>query len=160
VNIGISRNKAAAVRACAPPLYPRALVVFGGEPAARWLRLLKPGFRHCFVALDDGVSWLTLDPLSHRLELAATAVPSAFDLAAHCRDRGLLVVEVTPPAVPLKPAPLGFFTCVEAVKRALGLHARRVLTPHQLYRHLKKIQDRRAPAPATVSATTILGKSA
>ena len=125
-------------RAAAPPLYPRALAVFGGEPAAAWLKILKPGFRHCFAALDDGTRWLTLDPLSHRLELVATAAPSAFDLAGHYRSRGLTVAEVIPGPVPLKPAPLGFFTCVEAVKRALGLHAPWVATPYQLYRHLTK----------------------
>ena len=35
-----------------------------------------------------------------------------------------------------RPAPLMVFTCVEAVKRVLGLHRRLVFTPWQLYRHL------------------------
>jgi hypothetical protein len=36
----------------------------------------------------------------------------------------------------LRPAPLAPFTCVEAAKRVLGLHDRRVVTPWQLYRRL------------------------
>jgi hypothetical protein len=35
---------------------PYALVVFAGHTDVAWLRrLLRPGFRHCFVALNDGV---------------------------------------------------------------------------------------------------------
>ena len=52
----------------APPLYSRALVVFSGGTGVAWLRWLRPGFRHCFVAVDDGIEWLTVDPLLHRLE--------------------------------------------------------------------------------------------
>ena len=35
-----------------------------------------------------------------------------------------------------KPAPFMLFTCVEAVKRVLGIHRRGIVTPWQLYRHL------------------------
>lgn len=120
-----------------PPFHRRALVVFTGATELWWLRLLRPGFQHCFVALHDGARWITCDPLSHRLEIAVQPVPADFDLAAHYRERGLTVVEVTPPPVPLRSAPLGPFTCVETVKRVLGLRARRVLTPWQLCRYLR-----------------------
>ena len=36
------------------------------------------------------------------------------------------------------PAPIGIFTCVEVVKRILGIHARRIFTPWQLYHYLTK----------------------
>ncbi|MFO0989023.1 MAG: hypothetical protein U1F37_16970 [Alphaproteobacteria bacterium] len=118
------------------PLYARALVVFSGRTGVRWLRWLKPGYRHCFVAIDDGSAWLTVDPLLHRLEIRASGLPSSFDLASEYRRLDLDVVEVAPAAVPLRRAPLGLFTCVEAAKRLLGIRARWVLTPWQLRRWL------------------------
>ncbi len=120
----------------AEPLYARALVVFSGSTGVRWLRWLKPGYRHCFVAVDDGIEWLTVDPLLHRLEIRASGLPSAFDLAAEYRRLALDVIDVVPAAVPVRRAPLGLFTCVETVKRLLGIRARWVLTPWQLRRWL------------------------
>ncbi|MCD8496748.1 MAG: hypothetical protein LRZ85_00855 [Alphaproteobacteria bacterium] len=34
-----------------------AYVVFTGRTDLPWLRWLKPGFRHCFVLLNDGRQW-------------------------------------------------------------------------------------------------------
>jgi hypothetical protein len=132
----------------AAPLYRRALVVFGGRSEVWWLRGLRRGFRHCFVALDDGTTWLTVDPLLHRLEVRASGLPSAFDLAAEYRRMGLAVVEVAPDRVPLRRAPIGFFTCVETAKRLLGIRARRIVTPWQLYRFLAAPRARPAPRAA------------
>jgi hypothetical protein len=122
----------------AAPLYTRALVVFGGGSGVRWLRWLKPGFRHCFVAVDDGIEWLTVDSLLHRLEIRASGLASAFDLAAEYRRRALAVIEVVPAPVPLRRAPLGLFTCVETAKRLLGIRARWILTPWQLHGWLRR----------------------
>ena len=121
----------------AEPLYARALVVFSGRTGMRCLRWLKPGYRHCFVAVDDGIEWLTVDPLLHRLEIRASGLPSSFDLAAAYRGMSLDVIEIVPAAVPLRRAPLGLFTCVETAKRVLGIRARWVLTPWQLQRWLR-----------------------
>lgn len=130
----------------AAPLYARALVVFGGGSGVRWLRWLKPGFRHCFVAVDDGIEWLTVDSLLHRLEIRASGLPSAFDLAAEYRRRSLAVVEVVPAPVPLRRAPLGLFTCVETAKRLLGIRARWILTPWQLHCWLRRRAHGAEPA--------------
>jgi hypothetical protein len=52
------------------------------------------------------------------------------------RRQGLRVIETSVRAAPLRVAPLRPLTCVEAVKRVLGIHARSINTPWQLYRHL------------------------
>ena len=122
----------------AQPLYARALVVFSGRTGVSWLRWLRPGFRHCFVALDDGIEWLTVDPLLHRLEVRASGLASDFDLAGEYRRMGLIVLEVAPAAVAVRAAPLGLFTCVETATRLLGIRARHVVTPWQLYRFLRR----------------------
>jgi hypothetical protein len=122
----------------------RAWAVFSGRTDLAWLRLLKPGFRHCFLALNDGRHWLTLDPLATFTELAVQPVPAEFDLAGWYRDQGLTVIEATVIRGHARPAPLAPFSCVEAIKRALGIHDRWVITPFQLYRHLRR---RQPPGP-------------
>jgi len=115
---------------------PRAWVVFCGEAEIWWLRLLRPGFRHCFVALNDGAHWITVDPLSPFMEVAVQPVPADFDLTGWFAERGHAVVPAPVRRDHLRPAPWAPFTCVEAAKRVLGLHDRWVVTPWQLYRRL------------------------
>jgi hypothetical protein len=141
------RLRRSAPVAHAEPIYARALLVFSGRTGVAWLRWLRSGFRHCFVAVDDGLEWLTVDPLLHRLEVRASGLPSGFDLAGEYRQMGLTVAEVIPAPVPLRRAPLGLFTCVETAKRLLGIRAPWVITPWQLYRLVSRATPRGTPAP-------------
>jgi hypothetical protein len=110
-----------------------AIVVFSGETSLKWLKLLRPGFRHCFVLVRRRDCWVIYDPLSHRTNLAVIAGPSLGELAEWYRVRGLQVLETTVRPAPMRSAPLRPFTCVEAVKRVLGIHAPWITTPWQLY---------------------------
>lgn len=112
-------------------------VVFSGHAQIRWLRLLQPGFRHCFAALSNGRAWITFDPLSPATEIAVQPVPGSFDLPAWYRTQGLVTVPARLRRGHEQPAPVAPFTCVEAVKRLLGIHARRIVTPFQLFCHLQ-----------------------
>lgn len=119
----------------APPL--KAWVIFSGQADLPWLKILKPGFRHCAVLLNDGRNWITIDPLSNYTDIVVHQVPVDFNLPQWMRNRGFTAV----PA-PLhrhhRPAPFALFSCVESVKRVLGIHKRFIFTPWQLYRHLNK----------------------
>ena len=115
-----------------------ALVVFADDCSLRRLRPLRRGFRHCFVAVCSGAGWVICDPLSNRTDLAFVAGASAADLARWYCGRGLRVVETRIAPPPRRPAPVRPYTCVEAVKRVLGIEARWVLTPWQLYRRLRE----------------------
>lgn len=118
----------------------RVLVAFSGDTEISWLRwLLRPGFRHCFVLLNDGERWISLDPMAHYTELFCyDQLPSGFDIAGWLESRGITVLEAVIDKSRTRPAPPMFFTCVEAVKRVLGVHDVFILTPWQLYRFLKK----------------------
>lgn len=112
-------------------------VVFCGQAQIAWLRCLRPGFRHCFIVFGSRYGWITFDPLSCWTDIRPQPVPGDFDLPGWYRAQGMITVGVTPARSALpKPAPAAPFTCVEAVKRVLGMRDRLVLTPYQLYRRL------------------------
>lgn len=116
----------------------RALVVFSGRADLWWLRLLKSGFRHCFVALEGEAGWLVVEPLSHCTECAMLPPMAAEDLAQWYRMHGLTVVMTWRTTPARRAAPVRPYSCVESVKRLLGIQAGNVLTPWQLFRHIEQ----------------------
>ncbi|MEQ9811420.1 MAG: hypothetical protein RLO50_01465 [Azospirillaceae bacterium] len=118
----------------------RAFVAFAGTGKRPWSWFLKPGFRHCFVMLDDGRGWITVEPLSSRIDVARQELAPGEDLPARYLRQGHIVL----PAPLARPETADWpqpFTCVAVVKRVLGLRAALVLTPWQLYRHLLRRQS-------------------
>ncbi len=115
-----------------------AWVVFSGEADIWWLKVLKPGFRHCFVLARDANNWIVLDPLSPHLELSVLPLPRDFDVPQWLREQNLTVIDAPIQRHHRKAAPLHVFSCVEVIKRFLGIHSRRIVTPWQLYRFLNK----------------------
>ncbi len=117
---------------------PKAWVVFSGQSDLAWLRILRPGFRHCYIVLNDGDHWVTFDPLSNYTDINVHHLPPSFNLPQWMSERGNTVVKAYLQRSK-KQAPWMPYTCVEAVKRVIGLHARSIFTPWQLYKHLLKI---------------------
>ncbi len=118
----------------------KAFVVFTGQADRPWLRWLKAGYRHCFVLLHDGGRWISLDPMLNHTDVQVHNVPPDFDLPRWLETRGNIVVRTQLCRTHKKAAPIMPFTCVEAVKRVLGIHDFRILTPWQLYRHLTTVK--------------------
>ena len=117
----------------------KAWVVFSAHADLPWLRILKPGFRHCAVILNDGLRWIILDPLSNYIDICIPDLQIDFDLPQWMCGQGYIVMPA-PIKRTVKPAPWSLFTCVEAVKRVLGIRKRGIFTPWQLYQHLKTLQ--------------------
>lgn len=142
----------------ADPSVREAVIVFIDCPATWWLRVLRPGFRHCFAAVrQDEATWLVCDPLKDGLELAALHLPANFDLAAHYRAAGHRVLVGTTLARPSRrwppvPEPL---TCVAVVKRLVGLRSATVLTPFQLYRRLSALGPVPFIEPASIGMKSL-----
>lgn len=113
-------------------------VVFSGQTDLWWLRALKPGFRHCFVLMHDGQCWVSYDPMSHYTDITVHHMPGFFDMPGWLEGRGMTVAPATIDKTHGRPAPFGIFSCVEAVKRVIGLHSGFVVTPWQLYRALQR----------------------
>ena len=71
-----------------------AWVVFSGQTEISWLKFLRPGFRHCYVLINDGERWTSIDPLSHVTEISVHHhVPVEFDLPGWLQARGNHVVK-------------------------------------------------------------------
>ncbi len=117
----------------------RAWVVFSGQADLFWLKILRKGFRHCAVVLHDGEHWINIDPLSHVMAVHVSSVPASCDVPLLLEQQGhrVLAVEMQCEGTP---APWGFLTCVGVVKRVLGIRARFIWTPWQLYRYLVQTQ--------------------
>lgn len=118
----------------------QAFIVFGGAADLPWLRLLKPGFRHCFAALADAAGWTVLDPLSGRLVVARLEVPPGYDLPGFYARAGLRVLGPFNPGEPCWTAlpSLWPMNCVALCRAVLGASAPFALTPYGLYRKLRR----------------------
>jgi hypothetical protein len=113
------------------------LVVFVNHTACWWLRLLRPGFRHCFVVLGVDPLWLACEPLKDRIELIVLNLPRDFDLARFYHEQGHRVLSgQRPQPRPGRRFTLAPLTCVTVVKRVLAIDAPWVWTPSQLYAYL------------------------
>ncbi len=114
-------------------------VVFSDETDLPFLKFLRRGFRHCFVVIRDRGHWISYDPLAHYTELFLVDVPETFDLLGWLGEQGMTIVKVPSSFCPKqKILPPMMFTCVEAVKRVIGLRGWWILTPWQLYAALTK----------------------
>lgn len=113
-------------------------VIFSGKTDLGYLKFLKPGFRHCYALIHDGTYWITMDPLASHTEIKVQDVDGSFDLPNFYRSQGDIVLQAPVKHQFQKQAPPGIFSCVEAIKRLIGLHKIFVITPHQLYRHILK----------------------
>ena len=115
--------------------YQKALVGFGGRPTFWWQHFLKKGFYHCLVALGEGDRWILLDPLANCLDVL---VLQDTKLKEYLALKGYRVVETFVRESDEYKTAIRPFTCVETVRRVLGLPSAFMLTPYQLFKHLIK----------------------
>lgn len=108
-------------------------VAFSGECDFAPLKILKAGFRHCFVLMRCPSGWVVIDPLLHKTDVSLIAVD---DLPRALRLQGCIVVRAPNMGEPSRKCLVSPFTCVEAVKRIIGLRGFWVMTPFALYRRL------------------------
>lgn len=139
------------------------MVIFVDRADCWWLTLLRPGFRHCFVALEDPRGWIICDPLKDRIELGVLELPASFDLAGFYAAQGhrVLLGRTAQHDRGRRRFGIAPLTCVVVAKRLLGVHAPWVHTPWQLFRHLTRARRPhavwRCVVPFTVDTSRGLG---
>lgn len=108
-------------------------------PTPWYLRGMHPAFAHCFAFRPFLPGYtMVLNQVGSGLQIDVAAQDAA-DFTRNLLAGGRRCVLLTgiSSAPPMRPYLRGPMTCVEAVKSLLGIEARRVLTPRQLYRHLR-----------------------
>lgn len=118
-----------------------AVVGFSGVADVPFLKILRPGFRHCLIAVCDAGrgGWVVVNPMAHCTEVIVMPVDPvcpALDVAQVMAAGGYRPVVALRGVPPHRLAPVRLFSCVEAVKRILGRRWPWVLTPWQLYQAL------------------------
>lgn len=115
-------------------------VVFSDETDLKRLKLLKRGFRHCFAVMKQNGQWILVDPRSNKTDIVLLPHPAHFNLPRYFADKNMRVLRVMPLPDRRRVAPCLPASCVETVKRLVGVHSWRVLTPYQLYKYLNTSQ--------------------
>lgn len=117
-------------------------VVFTDQTDLWWLKFLRRGYRHCFVLIRFADIWITVDALAHKTEIMRIDLPDVFTLIGWMESQGDRVVRVPVIKGIDKPLLPSLFSCVESVKRVIGIRAPLVMTPWQLFNHLNRLQER------------------
>jgi len=116
--------------------WPFIYVVFSNGSNLFWLKLLKRGFRHCFVILGNGENWIAIEATLSRTYINLITDQNYPDFL---RKRGFTVIrsKIYPYFVSKMPK-FAIFSCVELVKSVLGINSSKLQTPYSLYRFLHK----------------------
>lgn len=85
--------------------------------------------------ISDGSHWIFYDPMMQGTMIEATSRVD-FDAVQFQWDQGNIVVPARICIDFRTPAPYMPYTCVEAVKRVLGIRAWSICTPWRLYQFL------------------------
>lgn len=117
-------------------------VVFSDETDLWFLKILKTGFRHCFIIMQQDNRWVLIDPRADKTDIQILPHPYHFNFPRFFMEQGKTVVKVPLIQTPRKLASVLPISCVEIIKRFVDLHRWFVMTPHQLYRSLLKIQKK------------------
>ncbi|MBD5398135.1 hypothetical protein HDR60_01350 [bacterium] len=112
-------------------------VVFSPVTTLWYLRFLRVGFKHCFLILEDNGYFFIVDPLSSKIELMSFHILGD-KLIKELENCDMKVVKAFINENVPSSWKFGIFTCVEVVKRILGISSLRVITPYQLYKYLLK----------------------
>ena len=114
-------------------------VIFINNTSLWWLKFLKRGFRHCYILTPlGGKIWLELNPMSNQVFVVIRRIDSKEDYFSYLRKESQAkIIETKIFQAPLKTAPIGLFSCVEMIKRLVGIHSFFTITPYQLFNKLK-----------------------
>lgn len=113
------------------------VVVFQGSDSKHWLMgWLKPGFRHCYVAIKYGDLWVKIDPTN-----SCTIVEIYGEMTIKESENVKIVHFEAKTAKNLYRGGFCWFNCVEVVKAHLGIKSFWTWTPYQLYKYMRGCDD-------------------
>ncbi|MDR3126093.1 MAG: hypothetical protein LBT92_00490 [Rickettsiales bacterium] len=113
--------------------WDEVFAVFCPESPLWYLRFLR-GFKHCFAALRRGSRIVIVNPMESRIEIIESDLFCNADELIKALAPGSTVVRTK--ICESEGYSFGIFSCVEVVKKILGIKDWRIATPMQLYRKL------------------------
>ena len=115
-----------------------AYVAFGGLPTHWWTYFLKKGFYHCLLIIGNGREWCIIDPVIHFTDLI---IVKTLHIEQFFIEKGYRLVRTTPQIPHKIKFHLRPMTCVETVKKFLGIESPYLWTPYQLFRFLMQKKE-------------------
>ncbi len=113
----------------------KAVVCFHDHGSHVLSRLLKPGFKHVFVAVLHGDYWIMIDGRDG-IPVIKVVAPGDYDLANFYRGEGFTVIETNQRPVAPR-GPFAIANCVGLAKAILSVRST-AITPYGLYRFLRR----------------------
>ena len=113
--------------------FPFAYVAFGGNPTHWWTKFLKKDFYHCLLIMGNGFEWILIDPIWNYTDLIYIRNKN---ILSFFKEKGYCLVRTTPQLTSAQKGHFRPLTCVEIVKRFLGISNPKIWTPHQLYQFI------------------------
>ena len=113
--------------------FPFAYVAFGGNPTHWWTKFLKKGFYHCFLIMGNGFDWILIDPVWNFTDLIFIRNKNLLSII---KEKGYKLLRTTPHLTLRSKGHFRPLTCVETVKRFLGISEPKIWTPYQLFQFI------------------------
>ncbi len=116
----------------------KAFLVY--EETDRWWRvLLKAQFHHVSIVLMTEHNYIVLNSRGAGVDVFIQGCESTDDVEKRLYGLYTGIQEVSIPTFKTnEDVPMGLFTCVEFVKRVVGIRNRWIQTPSQLYNYIQK----------------------
>ena len=115
----------------------KAYVIFD-DSRSRWLKLLKPNYRHVSVLLPVDDYYIHIDPVKSRIQFRVVTQEEAAAIYDETVYYDIAIVQTdVQPLIPVRRSP-AFLNCVELVKNVLGIRKWWIVTPYQLYNYITK----------------------
>lgn len=99
-----------------------------------WVKWLKPGFRHCYIARNEyGKVWTVIQDTHTHLDVRTFLVED-YPTIRHLAGENANIIAVDYYIGDRYRGHLCLFNCVEVAKAVLGIRKPFLLTPNQLFR--------------------------
>lgn len=108
-------------------------VVFGDDSGQWWSPILKKGIRHCKLIAPCNGQWIIYEKVAKRFDLY---IVDSLDGIIGESDRTVKAVKVAK-----QRGPFMLNTCVGHCKQILGVTNPFIITPYQLFKHLKRMEQ-------------------
>lgn len=101
---------------------------------------LDSDFRHCLMVCEmDTGNYVYINPAGNGIDIKVLTYLEYRDMLKNLFDNNLIFVLAKPKPMGTKMNFPNVYSCVEVVKRTLGIDKPFIITPKQLYKHLTEV---------------------